>query len=391
VSRLLFVVPRFGRDIVGGAETLVRGLATRAAGPAEDVTVATTCAVDHTRWENALPAGESVEEGVRTLRFPVGARDAVRHAALREMLVTQGRLSYLQELELMATGVWSPDLQRYIEERGPEYDLIIFTPYLFATTYWGIQARPERSVLLPCLHDEPDAHMACLRSPFGAAAGWIFNTPAEERLARSMFDVAEGQVVGAGFDPPAAPARSGFAAEHGLGRYVVYAGRLERAKNVDVAVEYVARFADAHEPDLRIVLIGSGSYEPPRRVSDRVLRLGYVDDETKRSAYAEAIALVNPSTLESLSLVLLEAWLEGTPALVAAGSDVMREHCRRSGGGLWFSDYSEFAVELSALLEDDELRQGLGRAGMEYVLTQYGWSAVAKRFRTVADALTGTR
>ena len=168
---------------------------------------------------------------------------------------------------------------------------------------------------------------------------------------------------------------------------MVYAGRLERAKRVDVAVEYVAQFAAARAPDLKIVLIGNGSYRPPRRLRDRVLHLGYVDEQIKRSAYAEAVALVNPSELESLSLVLLEAWQEGTPALVAAGSEVMVEHCERSGGGLAFADYAEFARALSRLLDDEAERRRLGAVGHAYVQAEYSWGAVNARLPRVIDEL----
>jgi glycosyltransferase involved in cell wall biosynthesis len=387
VRRLLFVVPRFGRGIVGGAETLVRGLATRAVAPGDEVTVATTCAVDHTTWRNELPAGEDAEDGVRVLRFAVGARNAKRYEALHGRLLHEKRLSYAQELEMMAQSVWSPDLQHHLEEHGTAYDRIIFAPYLFGTTFWGVQAHPERSMLLPCLHDEPDARMRCLQGPYGAVAGWIFNTPAEERLARRLFHVRAGGVVGMGFDPPEAPARTGFAERHGLGRYVVYAGRLERAKRVDVACEYVARFARERGIDLKIVLIGDGSYETPEGVREYVVRLGYVTEDEKRSALAEAIALVNPSELESLSLVLLEAWREGTPALVAAGSEVMVDHCRRSGGGLWFHDYREFATGLTTLL-DGELRRSLAEAGEHYVAQDYAWPQVAAALSRAVEAPT---
>lgn len=387
MTRLLFVVPRFGADVVGGAETLLRGLATRAPEPADEVTVATTCAVDHTTWANELQAGARDEDGVRVLRFRVGRRDADRHGRLHARLQGDGRLSYLRELELMGAGVWSPELQRHLEVHGRGYDLIIFSPYLFGTTFWGVQAHPDRSVLLPCLHDEPDAHMRCLRAPFGAAAGWIFNTPAEERLARRLFAVRDGGVVGMGFDPPAAPPRPGFSRSRGLGRYILYAGRLEQGKRVDVAVEYAARFIAERDPQLRLVLVGRGSYRVPRRHRDRVVELGYLDEDEKRSAYAEALAVVNPSEMESLSLVLLEGWLEGTPALVAGGSEVMREHCERSGGGITFDDYPSFAGGLARMLGDDDERRRMGERGRDYVLGEYGWPAVAGRFRTLVERL----
>lgn len=377
----LFVVPRYGRDVVGGAETLVRGLVTRGLGPGADVTVATTCAVDHATWENALPLGETREDGVRVLRFPVAPRDARLHADLHQRLQAHGRLSYLNELELMGAGVWSPDLQRYLEEHGARHSHIIFAPYLFGTTFWGVQAHPERSFLLPCLHDERDAHMECLREPFGSAAGWIFNTRAEERLARRLFRVRRSAVVGAGLDLPDAPAGDDFARRHDLGDYLLYAGRLERGKRVDVAVEYTARLVAERGLDLKLVLIGSGGYRTPKRLRDHVVELGYVSEDDKRAAYAGALALVNPSELESLSLVLLEAWREGTPAIVAAGSEVMAEHCERSGGGLTFSDYPAFAEAVNSLRDDAALRGRMGAAGREYVRTRYAWPVVSARLR----------
>lgn len=390
MSRLLFVAPRFAAGIVGGAETLLRGLAMRAAAPDDEVTVATTCAVDHATWENALPAGESVEDGLRVLRFPVAPRDAALHGRLHGRLQERGRLSYLRELELMGSSVWSPDLQAHLDRHGAEYDLIIFTPYLFGTTFWGVQAHPDRSVLVPCLHDEPDAHMRCLRAPYDAVAGWIFNTPAEERLARRLFSVRAGGVVGVGFDPPAGPPRPGFAAERGLGRYILYAGRLERAKRVDVAVEYAARYIAERDPGLRLALVGTGSYRVPNHLRDRVVELGYVDEEDKRRAFAEALAVVNPSELESLSLVLLEAWREGTPALVAAGSAVMREHCERSGAGIPFGNYAQFAEGLTRILGDETEHRRMGEAGRTYVLTEYGWPATAARFQALVRTFART-
>ena len=55
--RVLWVVPRFGEAVVGGAETLVRELATRALPNGWTSEVATTCAVDHETWENAVSPG----------------------------------------------------------------------------------------------------------------------------------------------------------------------------------------------------------------------------------------------------------------------------------------------------------------------------------------------
>jgi glycosyltransferase involved in cell wall biosynthesis len=156
---------------------------------------------------------------------------------------------------------------------------------------------------------------------------------------------------------------------------------LERGKRVDIAVEYAARLIAERGLDLKLVLIGSGSYRAPRHLRDVVTELGFVSEDEKRAAYAGALALVNPSELESLSLVLLEAWREGTPAVVAAGSEVMRDHCERSGGGFTFADYPGFAAAVTRLMLDPDLRARMGSDGRDYVRSRYSWSAVRTRLQ----------
>jgi glycosyltransferase involved in cell wall biosynthesis len=384
------VVPRFGPAIVGGAETLVRGLALNAGDVAGTVEVATTCAVDHQTWANVLPPGETEVDGILVRRFPVAQRDRRRHARLHGRLMGGGALSYLEQQELMATSVWSDGLQRFLDREGGGYDLVIAAPYLFGVSFWAAQAWPERTVFIPCLHDEPYAHLDVVRTVVGSVRGCIFNSPGEERLARRLFRVREGGVVGAGLTPPQEPPARRFAEPRRLGAYVLYAGRIEEGKRVDVAADYVARYRRERRSELRLVMIGAGSWRPAPRRADAVEVVGYVDEEDRRAAYAEAVALVNPSELESLSLVLLEAWQEGTPALVAAGSEVMREHCRRSGGGIPFGSYEQFAAALDRLQADPGAARAMGEAGREYVLREYSWPAVRERFAEVLGRLART-
>jgi glycosyltransferase involved in cell wall biosynthesis len=384
--RLLWVVPRFGPGVVGGAETHVRALIRRALPEEWTVDVATTCAVDHATWANELPVGAHVDDGVRVVRFPVGFRDATRYDQLHPRILG-GQASYAEELAWLAASVWSPELGEFLEDEASVYDLIIFTPYLFGTTVWGAQIAPGRSALMPCLHDEAYARLTTIRKVFGAVRGCLFNSPPEERLARRLYDVADGGLVGIGFDPPSGSPRVEFRAPRGLGPYVLYVGRLEEGKRVHVAVEYAVRYAAERPHGPRLVLAGSGPYRIPRFARDVVSEVGYLDGEELRAAYAEALAFVHPSHHESLSLVLLEAWLEGTPALVAADSEVLREHCRLSGGGFTFGSYEDYRDALDRLLADPALCSQLGAAGRGYVLSTCAWSDVRERFRTVLERL----
>jgi glycosyltransferase involved in cell wall biosynthesis len=384
--RLLFVVPRFGGATVGGAERLVGELASRGVPGGWRAEIATTCASNHYTWANELPAGESKEDGLVVRRFEVGPRDSARYDQLHAEILS-GKADYATELEWLANSVWSPALQEFLEREVENYDLTLFAPYFFGTTIWGAQVAPKRSALVPCLHDEAYARLQTIRRVLGSVRGCVFNSEAEERLARGLSEVRQSGIVGLGFDPPQGPPAAHFAEPRGIGRYLLYAGRIEEGKRVNVAVEHAMRHAEESPDAPKLVLIGSGTYEPPDDAEGVVVSAGFLDEDERRAAYAEAVALVNPSELESFSIVLMEAWLEGTPALVASGSDVMREHVERSGGGLTFASYEEYRVAVDALLADEGRRQTLGQAGRTYVLEQYSWPAVRQRFRDTVELL----
>lgn len=373
------VPPRHGSDLVGGAENHLAALAHHARDDGWSVEVATTCAMDNERWANVLPEGETIEDGLRVHRFAVSPRDELRHRDLARHLAVHGSLNALDEVELMATSVWSEGLQQFIDQEGPGYDAIVFAPYLLGTTFWGAQSWPERTAIMPCLHDEPYAYLPSVQRVLRSVRTLMFNAPGEERLIRRLLGPVRGSIVGMGFDAPDEPADAGFAARHGLGRYVIYVGRLEEGKRVHVAAERVADFARRHDADLRLVLIGRGSWRPSEEVAPYVKLLGFLPEDEKRAALAGATALVNPSELESLSIVLLESWLEGTPAIVAAGSEVMADHCAISGGGFTFTGQADFDVALLRLLGEPGVRADMGRRGRYYVQTEYSWAPVMER------------
>ena len=62
--------------------------------------------------------------------------------------------------------------------------------------------------------------------------------------------------------------------------------------------------------------------------------------------------------------------------LAAAGSEVLRWHCDRSGGGLTFADEFELAQCLSFLAAAPDDAARLAKAGREYVLANYQWDVV---------------
>ena len=117
-----------------------------------------------------------------------------------------------------------------------------------------------------------------------------------------------------------------------------------------------------------------------------VLPLGFVDDDLRDTLLAHAAALAMPSPFESLSMVLLEAWNRGTPALVNARCKVLRGQVERADGGLYYGNAVEFIAALDYLIDRPEDGRQLGRQGLAYVDREYRWPTVMNKIETVLRA-----
>src|SRR5262249_40214803 len=100
--------------------------------------------------------------------------------------------------------------------------------------------------------------------------------------------------------------------------------------------------------------------------------LGNVNDATQRDLMAGATALVQLSQMESLSLVVLEAWAQSVPGIVHGACSVLAAPLGRCGGGQGMMDYAGFAAALDGLWANPAHWESLGRQGQAYVRQQYG-------------------
>jgi len=95
-----------------------------------------------------------------------------------------------------------------------------------------------------------------------------------------------------------------------------------------------------------------------------------------------------PSPYESLSMVLLEAWNRGLPALVNARCAVLKGQVLRADGGLYYQSAMEFAGALDYLLRNPEVARTLGAQGRAYVDREYRWPAVMQKVETLLADVT---
>ena len=387
--RVAFVVPRYGAGIVGGAETLCRLVAEDLAAHGTPVEVLTTCAVDHFTWADHHPEGTTVEGGVPVHRFAVSrSRDEELFWRHHTAIALNHTLGYAAQLEWMANGAWSEGLQRALAERRGSW--IVGVPYLFGTAFWAAAAHPGRAALIPCMHDEPHARLAVVRDALEGVAGCMANSEGERELIGELAPAAASAVVGVGYAPGPAPSPEAvelFCRARGISPgYLLYAGRREEGKGVPLLFRHYAAYRASHLDAPPLALMGSGDLAVPEEIAPHVIELGFVPDADRDTAYAGASVLVHPSTLESFGMVLLEAWIAGTPALVNGGSAVLVSHCRASGGGLWFDSAEGFAEALDRLLEDPPLREAMARAGAAYALGTFSWDEVRRRFLAALEA-----
>ena len=389
-NRLAFVCPRLAGDgAVGGAETLMRNLAAHAAANGFAVDFLTTCAQSHFTWENTLPPGTQSIDGMSVHFFPVDERDTSTFLRIQTSIDRGRAVPESDELLWLKNGVNSAALLDHLAQHHTDYRAILLGPYLFGLTWFTALAHPEKSILIPCLHDEPFARLAAMRRLFADTAGCLFNSRAERELARELFDHpdAKSRVVGMGLDPFDADPTA-FARRHRIPTpFVLYSGRREPLKGTPLLCDYIHAFRQRTRRDIRLVFTGSGAIDAPPALWPHILDAGFVSEQEKHEAMAGATAFIHPSVNESFGIVLLESFLAGTPGLVQAQSRVLVSQCRDAQAGLWFRHYPDFESQLLYLLDNPNARQALGANGRDFVRREYAWSVIEAKFTAALDAL----
>ena len=383
--RLCFVCPRYRTENAGGAEILTEKLAERLAAEGHYTEVFTTCARDHFTWKNYYPAGVFNDGRIQINRFRVNEnRNTINFLRIQKKIDLGLDISRNEEESWIQGSVHSDDLYQAIEDRFGDFDYFVFAPYLFGITYNGCLLAGEKSLLIPCLHDEPFAYLSIFNDLFKKVSGVLFNAYPEWDLAQRLYDIEKKKcaLVGMGFDEHPSSKPDQFRKKYGLeGKpFMLYAGRREQGKNTPLLMEYIQAFNSNNEQDLRLLLIGTGEVIVPAGAEDAVLDLGFLSIDEKNSAYEAADMFCQPSVNESLSIVIMESWLAGTPVLVNGKCDVTRYHCEKSNGGLFFNSYYEFEECVKLLLDNAILRGKLAENGKAYVEKEYTWGRVIASF-----------
>lgn len=386
--KLAYVVPRYGTQVIGGAEYAARMLAERLVAMAGwDVEVLTTCALDARTWADELPAGSSVEAGVTVHRFSVtGTRHPRFDARSPEVL---------RDPEAAA----GPPERRWIERQGPvspglldaiaatDADLVAFYPYLYHPTVAGVPLVPGRAVMHPAAHDEAPIRLPLFRDVFAGVEGLVFQTDGERELVEGLFPIGHRRqiVLGLGVEPEAGDRHAAAALGLGDRPYLLCLGRVDDGKGVRTLTSFFTAYKDRHPGPLALALVGPVVDRPDPHPD--IVVTGPVDEAVKWGALRGAVALVHPGGYEAFSLVVVEAWSAGVPVVVNGRCAATREHVERSAGGFSFDSYARFEVVVERLVAEPALRRRLAAAGGTYVADRFLWPALIGRYTAFLEGV----
>jgi len=403
-KKIAIIVQRYGHQVNGGAETHARMIAERL-NVKYDVTVLTSRALNYQTWEPELPEGECFENGIRIIRFnhpPKGSTKKLhqfnrkirgRHLKQKffrfigepkwfEVLFPQVKVTkkdYQSWLELQ--GPTMRELTQYLIDNKKEYVAYIFMTYLYYPTAFGVQAVPEKSILIPTMHDEPPAYFGLFQKVMSAPSWIFFNTKAEQEFSEKLFNIKSNNkaIVAVGIDAINKDIDPSVKEKFGINKpYLIYVGRIDKAKGCDMLYQYFQDFLKEQQPNLELVMVGKNMMGIDDCAS--TIFTGFVTDEEKQQLMKQAQALIIPSKYESLSLVLLESFACKVPVIANGECQVLKDHIELSGGGWAYEDYTEFKKAVLALLSDHEDVEEKRKLGYEYVTCNYTWEKVMEKF-----------
>ena len=403
--KVLFLIHRYP-PARGGSEYYVQEIARRLVRDGHEATIYTSNLLEiegfWRRGRQRLSSGCAVEEGVTIHRFQ--ARVLPLHGVFSRAL---GLVPWAPVgLTLAPPGLILPDLWQAVRARE-NFDLVHAGAYPSLMYLGAVAAQRSGAKLVEVPHMHPgidgqlsQRHYFLSRRMirlYGRADAVIAQTESERQV---LLDVGvEGESVfvsGSGVNPEAGKGADGarFRRKYGIAPdapIVSFVGHKTEGKGIldllGAAPALMARW-----PDLIMALVGAPTPDFVRRyaslpggVRDRVLDLHLVDED-KHDLLAASSALVLPSKDDSFGIVLLEAWLQGTPVIGARAGGIP-EVVQEGKTGLLVPYGSTPAIveAIAWLLEHPVEAAQMGARGREGTLERWTCEAVYQRVRRVYE------
>ena len=352
---------------------------------------------------------------LRIFRFPVNKTRSQYWHSLDALLDDPAVLQWVQAgghafaLEWMrAQGPYSPDLVqelRRISQGSSPYHRYLYMTYLYYPVFYGSLISPSAAnYLVPTLHDERPSYFRIVSRLPHRFRNILWNTAEEGKLAENLWNTTGGSIVGAPLTPPPG-AETGSAGEAARAIFeasgtlpgtnakkdsavipttdsrhqaktdsgsslhrqdegipvFLYLGRWNAGKGIDQMISLLEEYNSIRK--IQLIIAGGGDV---RSIPPFAQHSGFVSEEAKVELIRQATALIVPSSMESFSIVTLEAMAIGTPVIVNGNNPVLAGHAERSRCALTYTDAAEFMACLDRSirgLDSATLNSGMAYAG----------------------------
>lgn len=216
-----------------------------------------------------------------------------------------------------------------------------------------------------------------------------------EALSR-YFD-AEYHVIPNGVDPDYFTPEAPVIPEFDDGKLnILFVGRFDPRNGLHTMID-AFKIVKSKFDNCRLIVVGDGPLKPyyrslvSKKVAQDIHFVGLVNGG-RPNYYATADIYCSPCTKASFGVVLLEAMSSAKP-IVASDINGYRLVMQDNKQGILVpeTEPAAFAEALLKLLKNPELRQRMGQAGRETVLTKYSWDLVAGQVEDLYMKLLGRK
>ena len=385
-KKIAIINQRYGLEVNGGSELYSRQIAEKLIAK-YDVEVLTSCAVEYVKWSNYYKEGVEQINGVTVRRFKtLHEREPKVFSALDSMMLSNPHIEEeISEQWIEHMGPYCPELVEYVDKHQDEYEAIIVVTYLYYTAVKSIVRIKNKAIFIPTAHQEPFIHFDMYKKVFGAADAFVFLTDEEKDLVHSIFhnEDVPYEVMGVGVEVPEVVDSERFKKKYNLDNYLIYVGRIDEGKDCPRLFKYFLEYKRRVKSDLKLVLMGKAVCDIPK--SPDIISLGFVSEEDKFDGIKGAKALILPSKFESLSISVLEAMTLSVPVIVNGICDVLKGHCVKSNGGLYYKNYFEFEGCINYMMEHPEEYAIMCKNARKYVEDYFQWDDIMKKFDSIIE------
>lgn len=324
------------------------------------------------RGPTAYPAALLAALFGNPARFLLVWRLALRHrpAGLRGLIWSQFHFVEAMLLARLLERAGAGRLHSHFANSGATVGMLAahFLGLPWSLSLHGIsETDPPAGALLP---------EKLVRADFVACASWFMRAQAMRLVDPAHWP--KFTVVRCGIDHAALPSAATKRETQGEPIRFICVGRLSAEKGYSGLLDsFAALLAEGIEAELVIVGDGPLRARIEGRIGELALKehvrlLGALSESATLEEIARADALVLPSLMEGLPVVLMEAMALGKPVIASCVAGIP-ELVRDGITGLLFrpSDWKHLAEQMRCLAQDRELQRELAAAGREAVANEF--------------------